>query len=82
MVQKIKRSNALGENIKNLRLKTGFGVKELADYLQLLGCDITTRESLNKIEAGNQNITLLQLKGFISAFNITYDEFFKFLEEE
>lgn len=72
----------MGKNIKNLRYEYGLGVTELAKYIQLMGCETTTRESLNKIEAGNQNITLLQLKGIINAFGITYDEFFKFLEEE
>lgn len=81
MNQKIKRSTSLGKNIKMFRLKSGLGVTELAKIMQLEGCE-TTREAINKIEAGNQNISLAQLKIFVKAFEVTYDTFFKFLEED
>ena len=81
MDQKIKRGAELGKNIKSLRLETGFGVTELSVRMQLSGCDIT-RESLNKIEAGKQNITSTQLRCFVQTFGISYNEFFRFLEEE
>ena len=82
MEQKIKINTNLGKNIKNLRLETGFGVTELAKHMQLLGCETITRESLNKIEAGKQNITLMELWSFIHAFGVSYNDFFNFLEED
>ncbi|MCL2381368.1 MAG: helix-turn-helix domain-containing protein [Treponema sp.] len=81
MSQKIKLNIDLGKNIKKLRLEAGFGVTELAKHMQLLGCEGTTRESLNKIEAGKQNIRLTELRAFIYTFGISYDAFFRFLEE-
>lgn len=82
MTEKIKFNTSLGSNIKKFRLETGFGVTELANYMQLLGCEAVTRESLNKIEAGKQNIRLVELRAFIHAFRISYDDFFSFLEED
>ena len=82
MNQKIKLGANLGKNVRLLRLEAGFGVTELAKHMQLLGCETTTRESINKIEAGKQNITLSQLWALIHTFDITYNEFFRFLEEE
>lgn len=82
MVNKIKQSISMGQNIRKMRLRAGFGVTELARFMQLLGCENTTRESINKIEAGYQNITLMQLWSFIRAFDISYNDFFQFLEEE
>lgn len=64
-----------------LRLESGFGVTELAKYMQLLGCD-TTRECWVKIEAGTHNITAEQLWAFKKALNISYDKIFEFMEEE
>jgi transcriptional regulator with XRE-family HTH domain len=82
MRQKIKFSAGLGKNIRKLRFEAGFGVTELAKHMQLLGCEAITRESLNKIEAGKQNIRLIELRAFIHTFGISYDEFFRFLEED
>jgi transcriptional regulator with XRE-family HTH domain len=82
MTQKIKFNASLGKNIKNLRLESGFGVTELAKHMQLLGCEAITRESLNKIEAGKQNIRLIELRAFKHSFGISYDDFFHFMEED
>ena len=78
-VQKIKKSKTLGENLKMLRLEAGFGVTELAKYMQLLGCD-TTRECWVKIEAGTHNVSTEQLLAFKKALNISYDKIFEFME--
>lgn len=80
MSQKLAGSHELGTQLKNLRLEAGFGVTELARYLQLLGCDMT-RECLVKIEAGTHHVSMEQLRGFKEAFKVPYDKIFEFLEE-
>ncbi len=80
-MQKIKCSEALGYHLKMLRLEAGFGVTELAKYMQLLGCD-TTRECLVKIESGTHNVSVEQLWAFKKALHISYDKIFEFMEEE
>lgn len=79
-MQKIKRNKHLGTQLRLLRLEAGFGVSELAKYLQLAGCD-TTRECLVKIESGTHNISMEQLYALKLALNVSYDRIFEFLEE-
>ncbi len=81
MPQKIVNKSGLGTQIKNLRLSAGFGVAELAKYMQLLGCDIT-RECLVKIEAETHNVSLNQLHALKQALHVSYDQIFEFLEEK
>ena len=81
MDQKLSRNNSLGKHLKALRLNAGFGVTELARYMQLSGCD-TTRECLVKIESGSHNLSMEQLFALKEALNVSYDEIFEFLEEE
>lgn len=80
-MQKIKCSKTLGYQLKMLRLEAGFGVTELARYMQLLGCN-TTRECWVKIEAGTHNISSDQLRAFKEALHISYDKIFEYMEEE
>ena len=80
-MQKIKGSKNLGYHLRMLRLEAGFGVTELAKYMQLLGDD-TLRETWVKIEAGKHHISLKQLWAFKKALNISYDKIFEFMEEE
>lgn len=81
MPQKLVNKSGLGTQLKNLRLEAGFGVTELARYLQLLGCDIT-RECLVKIESESHNVSMEQLHALKKALNVTYDKVFEFLEED
>lgn len=81
MPQKIRNGSGLGKHLKLLRLEAGFGVTELARYMQLLGCD-TTRECLVKIEAETHNVSVEQLRAFKKAFNVSYDKIFEFLEDD
>lgn len=80
-MQKINHSKSLGHHLKMLRLESGFGVTELAKYMQLLGCDMT-RECWVKIEAGTHNVSIEQLYAFKKALQISYDKIFDFMEEE
>lgn len=81
MPQKLVNKSGLGTQLRNLRLEAGFGVTELATYLQLLGCD-TTRECLVKIEAETHNVSMVQLRALKKALNVSYDKIFEFLEED
>ncbi|MBR5451366.1 MAG: helix-turn-helix transcriptional regulator [Clostridia bacterium] len=81
MPQKLINRSGLGTHLKNLRLESGFGVTELATYMQLSGCDIT-RECLVKIEAETHNVSMEQLYALKKALNVSYDKIFEFLEED
>lgn len=81
MPQKLINRSGLGTHLKNLRLESGFGVTELATYMQLSGCDIT-RECLVKIEAETHNVSMEQLFALKKALNVSYDKIFEFLEED
>ena len=73
--QKIRsdEANSIGKNIQRLRLKNNIGPTELARKLQLNGIDIT-RETIGKIERGEQHIKLEQLRGIRDFFHTTYEE--------
>ena len=81
MSQKLINKSGLGTQLKILRLEAGFGVSELARYLQLSGCDIT-RECLVKIESETHNVSMEQLCSLKRALNVSYDRIFDFLEEK
>lgn len=81
MTQKLTVKHGLGTQLKKLRLEAGFGVSELAKYLQLSGCDIT-RECLVKIEAETHNVSMEQLYALKEALKVSYDQIFEFLEEK
>lgn len=81
MTQKLTVKHGLGTQLKKLRLEAGFGVSELAKYLQLSGCDIT-RECLVKIEAETHNVSMEQLYALKEALKVSYDKIFEFLEEK
>lgn len=81
MPQKLIVKSGLGTQLKNLRLEAGFGVSELARYLQLSGCDVT-RECLVKIEAETHNVSMEQLRALKKALRVSYDKIFEFLEED
>ncbi len=76
--QKIKFDNKtfIGQNIRKIRLSKEIGQTELVRLMQLYGISIT-RESLVKIERGNQHIYASQLKAIKDILNTTYDELLK-----
>ncbi len=76
--QKIKQSKSgnIGKNIRDLRIKEGFGQTEFVRQLHLHGLTIT-RESLVKIERGIQHIRVEQLAAIKELLHTTYDELLK-----
>lgn len=63
----------LGLNIKSIRVKRSYNQKELADFSSL------SRESISKIERGEQNFTISSVFAIAKALNV---DIFKLLEFE
>ena len=76
MGQKIKQDIHIGANIKAVRKQKKIRQVDLVRLLQLDGIEMT-RESLVKIENGNQHIRASQLRGIRDALHTTYDELLK-----
>ena len=76
MEQKIKQDIHIGQNIKAVRKQKKVGQVDLVRLLQMEGIEMT-RESLVKIESGNQHIKASQLRGIRNALQTTYDELLK-----
>ena len=75
--QKIKQDHiCIGANIKRIRKSKKMKQVDLVREVELLGIDIT-RESLVKIEKGDQHIYASQLKAFKEILDTTYDELLK-----
>lgn len=66
----------IGENIKNLRLKSELTQELLAAKLQIEGCDIT-RSAIAKIEVGQRHLYPDEIILIKKILNTTYDEIFK-----
>ena len=78
MSQKIKQDekDAIGNNIRRIRIEKGMGQTELVRNLNLQGIRIT-RESLVKIERGVQHISVKQLRGIRDVLGTSYEELFR-----
>ena len=70
--QKIKQDIWIGDNIRKIRKQQKIGQTELVRLLQLEGVEMT-RETLVKIERGNQHIRASQLRGIRDALHTSYD---------
>ena len=68
--------NAIGETIKEYRIKNNMTQKSLSEKLQLYGIDLN-KNSLQKIERGDRIIKEYELAVFSIIFNVTTDELLK-----
>ncbi len=75
MIQKIRQDKNIGDNLKDLRYKSGLSQEKLCVRLQL-GCDIT-RSCYAKYEAGELNVKVSVLKALKNLYQCEYDDFFK-----
>ncbi len=66
----------IGENIRQLRLKSNLTQEMLSAKLQLEGCDIT-RSAIAKIEVGQRHIYPDEIILFKKIFNTSYEEILK-----
>ncbi len=65
----------IGNNIRQLREKSGMTQEQLSAKLQVNGCDIT-RSAVAKIEVGQRHIYPDEIKLIKEILNVTYDDIF------
>ena len=70
----------IGSNIKRLRLERGLKATEVIAKLQLKNVNVTTG-IFSKVENGRNNPTVDMLIALAEIFNVSFDEFFKKLED-
>ncbi|MCI8518708.1 MAG: helix-turn-helix transcriptional regulator [Clostridia bacterium] len=69
--------NISGVVIRELRLESGFSQQDLAEKLQLLGIELTSKE-ISKIENNARLIQDFELFAFAKIFNVSADIFNKY----
>lgn len=68
--------NAIGDKIKEYRIKNNMTQKELSEKLQLYGIDLN-KNSLQKVERGDRIIKEYELAVFCEVLNVSADEILK-----
>ena len=68
--------NISGSVLKKLRLKANLSQQDLAEKLQLLGIELTSKE-ISKIESNNRLVQDFELFAFAKVFNVSADVFNK-----
>ena len=66
----------IGNNVRNLREKSGTTQEQLAAKLQVNGCDIT-RSAVAKIEVGQRHLYPDEIILIKKILNVGYDDIFK-----
>ena len=66
--------NISGKKLKELRITAKLSQQGLAEKLQLLGIDLTSKE-ISKIETNKRLVQDFELFAFAKIFNISADEF-------
>lgn len=66
----------IGNNIRELREKSGLTQEQLSAKLQVCGCDVT-RSALAKIEVGQRHIYPDEIKYIKEILGVTFDEIFR-----
>lgn len=66
--------NISGSVLKELRLKANLSQQDLAEKLQLLGIELTSKE-ISKIETDNRLVQDFELFAFAKIFNVSADIF-------
>lgn len=69
----------IGNNIRHLREKSGKTQENLAEQLQLNGCDIT-RSAVAKIEVGQRHLYPDEIILIKKILNVSYEEIFSIPE--
>ena len=75
-----RENHLLGENIKRLRIEHNLRNCDVLAQLQLRGVDIA-RSAYSKIEIGLNNPTVDLLIALADFYQVSFDEFFKKLED-
>lgn len=66
--------NISGSILKELRLKSNLSQQDLAEKLQLLDIELTSKE-VSKIETNNRLVQDFELFAFAKVFNVSADVF-------
>lgn len=69
------RNNLCGVKIAKLRKERKLSQREIADKLQLLGCDLD-KNAVQRIEAGKRFVTDIEVLALSRIFDITIPELF------
>lgn len=72
--------NISGIVLKELRLKNNLSQQDLAEKLQLLGIELTSKE-ISKIENNNRLVQAFELFAFAKVFNVSTDVFNKLVDK-
>lgn len=75
MEQKLRCDRFMGQNLRILRLKSGYSQEKLCAELQRRGCNIG-RTTYEKYERGELNIRISVLIELKKIYDCTYDDFF------
>ena len=75
-----RENHLLGENIKRLRIEHNLRNCDVLAQLQVRGVDIA-RSTYSKIEIGLNNPTVDLLIALADFYQVSFDEFFKKLED-
>ena len=75
-MSKLLGSELLGENIKQIRNRSGLTQAQTIARLQVLGSPLS-RSTYSLIEIGRGNLFINDLVGLKTVFNVEYEEFFK-----
>lgn len=75
-MSKLLGSELLGENIKQIRNRSGLTQEQTIARLQVLGSPLS-RSTYSLIEIGRGNLFINDLVGLKTVFNVEYEEFFK-----
>lgn len=81
MVQKLKQDITIGNNIRTLRIGSGYTQEQVVAKLQLRGIDIS-RSIYSQIECGTYNIKISELIALAELFKADYNAFFRNLSLE
>lgn len=66
----------IGDNLKDLRFKSGLSQTKLCEELRELGCDII-RSTYEKYETGELNVKVTVLAALKNLYGCKWDDFFK-----
>lgn len=76
MAQKLKQDIHIGNNIRQLRIRSGYTQEQVIAKLQLKGISIS-RSSYSQIECGTYNIKISELIALADLFHTDFNAFFE-----
>ena len=76
MSSKLKQDISIGDNLKELRRKSGLSQEQVAAKLQLMDISIS-REILSQMEQGHYSIRISVLLALKNLYNASFEDFFK-----